>query len=60
VNIGERVPELRQHVESTWAISKTLVDIGFVRQGRDLLDVGHNPISLAPLLIQYAMDAVLM
>jgi hypothetical protein len=30
-NIGERVLKLRQHLESTWKINRTLVDIGFIR-----------------------------
>jgi hypothetical protein len=38
--------ELRRSVEFTWKINPTLVDINFVRQDADLLDVGHLPFEL--------------
>jgi hypothetical protein len=42
----DRVAKLRQHVENTWKINPTLIDIGFVRQDSDVFDIGHNPFEL--------------
>jgi hypothetical protein len=42
----DRVAKLRQHVENTWKINPTLIDIGFVRQDPDVFDIGHNPFEL--------------
>jgi hypothetical protein len=42
----DRVAKLRQHMENTWKINPTLIDIGSVRQDPDVFDIGHNPFKL--------------
>ncbi|KAF2871213.1 hypothetical protein BDV95DRAFT_619358 [Massariosphaeria phaeospora] len=47
---NDRSRRLQRYTEDTWKPNVTLVDLNYVLQGRDLLDVGHDAMEFAETL----------